>query len=57
VETGEGPVTGRKNAEYSSCEWRGIPFAAPPVGELRWKRPLPPEPRDGLLEAVANGPS
>src|SRR5499426_161572 len=48
VNTAEGPVTGLvRNGVY---EFRGIPYAAPPVGKLRW---MPPqsvgkwkEPRD-----------
>lgn len=30
--------------------FKGIPFAAPPVGELRWKAPQPVEPWEGVLE-------
>ncbi len=35
--------------------WRGIPFAEPPVGPLRWRAPRPPEPWDGVREALAFG--
>jgi para-nitrobenzyl esterase len=48
VTTAEGPVTGLlRNGVY---EFRGIPYAAPPVGKLRWMPPQPVtkwnEPRD-----------
>lgn len=32
--------------------YRGIPFAAPPVGDLRWKSPQPVKPWDGVREAT-----
>ena len=35
--------------------WRGIPFATPPVGELRWKAPRPPRPWEGVREALEFG--
>ncbi len=33
----------------------GIPYAKPPVGELRWKAPEPPEPWEGVRECVKFG--
>ncbi|HEY7285374.1 MAG TPA: carboxylesterase family protein [Vicinamibacterales bacterium] len=36
--------------------FRGIPFAAPPVGDLRWKAPQPVSPWDGVRAADKFGP-
>jgi len=36
-------------------EWLGIPYAAPPVGPLRWQPPQPPAPWSGTLNATAYG--
>ncbi|WP_437889732.1 carboxylesterase/lipase family protein [Phytobacter sp. V91] len=37
--------------------WRGLPFAAPPVGALRWRSPQPAEPWSGVRVADAFAPS
>lgn len=37
--------------------WRGIPFATPPVGELRWRAPLAPAKWNGELDARSFGAS
>src|SRR5215212_7588081 len=37
--------------------FKGIPFAAPPVGENRWKTPQPAAKWDGVFKADAFGPS
>jgi para-nitrobenzyl esterase len=31
--------------------YKGVPFAAPPVGELRWRAPQPAAKWDGVREA------
>jgi para-nitrobenzyl esterase len=36
--------------------YRGIPFAAPPVGDLRWRAPQPAEKWDGVKPAAKFGP-
>jgi para-nitrobenzyl esterase len=33
--------------------WKGIPFAAPPIGDLRWRAPRPAAPWTGAKEAKA----
>lgn len=37
--------------------FKGIPFAAPPVGELRWKAPQPVMPWTGVRKAQEYGPN
>ena len=31
--------------------YKGVPYAAPPVGDLRWRAPQPPKPWDGIRKA------
>ncbi len=37
--------------------FRGVPYAAPPLGTLRFKAPEPPEPWSGIREATQAAPS
>jgi para-nitrobenzyl esterase len=39
----------------STIAFRGIPYARPPVGELRWEPPLPAVPWQGVREATEPG--
>lgn len=56
TETELGRVRGRLHHEHSSVAvWRGIPFAAPPVGPLRFGAPRPAAPWAGVREAAENG--
>jgi para-nitrobenzyl esterase len=49
-----GSVSGR--TEDDLAVFRGLPFARPPVGELRLAAPMPGEPWAGVREAIAFGP-
>ena len=51
VETAEGPVTGVRNDAGTVEIFAGVPYAQPPVGDLRWQAPRPLEPRSGVLVA------
>ena len=51
VQTREGKVHGI--AGQGVREFKGIPFAAPPVGELRFEPPAPVQPWAGVLDATA----
>jgi para-nitrobenzyl esterase len=52
-QTAYGAVQGVK--EENALVWRGIPYAKPPVGELRWKAPQRPEPWSGVRDASKPG--
>lgn len=55
VETRYGALKG-KNDREGTLAWLGIPYAAPPTGELRWKAPRPPAPWQGVRNAFSFGP-
>lgn len=58
VRTNSGLVTGAKSLWIPSVTvFKGIPYAAPPVGKLRWRSPQPPAPWRGVLQADRFGPS
>jgi len=45
------------NSDNGIRVYKGIPFAAPPVGSLRWKAPQPVNSWKGVRKCVAFGPS
>ena len=51
VATQYGVVQGKFSGDGSIQEFRGIPYATPPLGDLRWAAPQPPQPWSGVLDA------
>jgi carboxylesterase 2/para-nitrobenzyl esterase len=54
--TEAGPVQGVLCRDRSVAVFRGIPYAAAPVGALRWRPPQPPPRWDGVRPADRFGP-
>ncbi len=50
-----GTFVGKETEQVRS--YKGIPYARPPVGDLRWKMPVPAEAEDGIYEAFYYGKS
>jgi para-nitrobenzyl esterase len=58
----EGPIVTTKSGQVrgvvrtsGGAEFLGIPYAAPPVGELRWHEPQPPNAWKGVRDASSFG--
>ena len=54
--TSNGAVEGVVSADNQVRTFKGIPFAAPPVGPLRWRAPQPVSSWTGVRKAVDYGP-
>ena len=54
VETGLGAVRGYSNG--FSWQFLGIPYAQPPIDDLRWSDPIPVLPWDGILDGSKHPP-
>lgn len=53
VETEYGKIRGKRERD---CEvFLGIPYAKPPIGPLRFRRPVPPDPWSDVLECTRFG--
>jgi para-nitrobenzyl esterase len=57
IETPSGPVQGTAVAGGRALCWRGIPYAAAPIGPLRFRAPAPPAPWGDVRSAVAISPA
>ena len=55
VKTNYGKVEGLINSETGVHQFLGVPFAKPPVGDLRWKSPQKPEEWNDVLEVKSFG--
>ena len=51
VKTESGSVAGASDKDSTVRIYKGIPYAAPPVGELRWKAPQPAPKWEGVRMA------
>lgn len=57
VKTADGSVSGTFDAASRVASFKGLPFAAPPVGNLRWRAPQPPHSWTGVRDGSKFGPS
>jgi para-nitrobenzyl esterase len=55
VKTNLGKVAGKWSADHQVREFLGIPYAAPPVGPLRWQPPQPASKWHGVRQATDFG--
>jgi carboxylesterase type B len=57
IKVESGLLSGAVNSDGTVKIFMGIPFAAPPVGDLRWKAPQPPLKWEGIRKCVTPPPS
>ncbi len=57
VKTANGMVSGVAGTDGQVLIFKGIPFAAPPVGDLRWKEPQPVANWEGIKKCDTFGPN
>src|SRR2546425_5931170 len=51
-----GLLSGASGSSPEVRVYKGIPYAAPPVGDLRWKAPKAPAPWQGVRDAAQFSP-
>jgi para-nitrobenzyl esterase len=56
VRLDSGRISGSPGSSADVRVYKGIPFAAPPVGKLRWRAPQPPAHWDDVRSATEFGP-
>jgi para-nitrobenzyl esterase len=56
ITTANGVIAGSEDSISGIRSFKGIPFAAPPVGQLRWQPPHPVSPWQGVYDATHFGP-
>ena len=57
VELDSGRVSSSLVSDTGVRSFRGLPFAAPPVGENRWRAPQPVAPWDGVRDSLKREPA
>jgi para-nitrobenzyl esterase len=57
IQIESGLISGIKSEKSGVIVYKGIPFAAPPVGDLRWKKPQPANAWSGIRKCDNFGPS
>src|SRR5215813_5486959 len=57
VTVDSGRLKGAYNSDHSVLIFKGVPFAAPPVGNLRWRAPQPAKKWEGVRAADKFGPA
>ena len=55
IRTAQGILEGEQRENLMI--FRGVPYAKPPVSELRWHAPEPAEPWEGVRPALSFGPA
>jgi para-nitrobenzyl esterase len=57
VQTAQGKISGVKSLDSAVTVFKGVPFAAPPTGDLRWRAPQPPASWQGVRKTDEFGAS